>query len=548
MRRAGLPQLLALQPLLLGAVLTQPGSALATASPPCTTSTPQPCPNHPGHTFCESSAAPNQCDGPPPAHCPPCSHPSPPRGPPPPEELQTTYLALDTRNIQDSGGATLVLGPTKKTHSALIAEQERWEMRFDNMQPNVWHDPAVGKWRAWYNTFSSCELHNGTLFRAGPNHDPGAPIDCQALSSGCPGKKGDPAYPKSSDPHIHHTRGGVFCYAESDEATPSKPFTKPNLGLVEWPVGSGSKANNIIFDFGNDSSMGGLGAGITLDDSSPSANVSKFKLFGESMGPGTGRKLLLSESNDGVTFNNTHNVSINHGRWDTHKNVVWDPVTRRWVGYVRCDPSGGLRVQCWIESLTEDYTTTGWTDPRPTGLNTTGNYQPDALVAFRYEGVWLGFANVFNPTAYYSGRGAPTAGMWNPGAAPPGQVFGVLAVSHDARTWEYIHPDTSFIPHGEEGSFDCCGVFMAKQNPSMTPAYSSGSDTLPLFYNGCNGAFFGPRACAVGSVSIGRHAFAGLAGPATVLSSWAIVNNGTIRVTGAKIGSCSCLGRFGGFR
>ena len=258
------------------------------------------------------------------------------------------------------------------------------------MQPNVWHDPKAGKWRAWYSTFSSC---NGVS--NGPNHDKNSPFCCQALPSRCPGDSSDPPYPKSA--LASNKEGGVFCYAESDEpGSPTKPFTKPVLNLVEFPAGSGNKSNNILINPGLDSAGGGLGTGVTLDLSSPSANRSRWKLFGETSGSNTAKRLLLSESNDGTHFFGTHNVSIDHGRWDTHKNVVWDPVTRRWVGYVRCDPNAGLRVQCWIESETEDFATTRWTTPRPTGLNTTGAFQPDALVVFRYEGVWIGFANVFS--------------------------------------------------------------------------------------------------------------------------------------------------------
>lgn len=46
---------------------------------PCS-STPKPCPSHPGRTYCPSNSAPNQCDHPP-APCPPC--PGPPPTPPP---------------------------------------------------------------------------------------------------------------------------------------------------------------------------------------------------------------------------------------------------------------------------------------------------------------------------------------------------------------------------------------------------------------------------------------------------------------------------------
>ena len=37
----------------------------------------------------------------------------------------------------------------------------------------------------------------------------------------------------------------------------------------------------------------------------------------------------------------------------------------------------------------------------PTGLNTAGDYQPDAMIAFRYEGVWIGFA-LFNHIQPYA--------------------------------------------------------------------------------------------------------------------------------------------------
>ena len=57
-------------------------------------------------------------------------------------------------------------------------------------------------------------------------------------------------------------------------------------------------------------------------------------------------------------------------------------------------------MQCYIESETDNFTTTEWGVPQPTGLNSSEFYQPDALVPFHYAaaGVWLGFANVFNPS------------------------------------------------------------------------------------------------------------------------------------------------------
>ena len=102
-------------------------------------------------------------------------------------------MLLDDRNVVDTD-ASFVLGEVEK-HDAgpLITEEREYEMRFDNMQPNVWcggerqsrvlvllsnsiglmfrrlchHDctptsrydpvpyPGRKKWRAWYSAFTS---------------------------------------------------------------------------------------------------------------------------------------------------------------------------------------------------------------------------------------------------------------------------------------------------------------------------------------------------------------------------------------------------------
>ena len=370
-------------------------------------------------------------------------------------------------------------------------------MRFDNMQPNVWYDSAGGapKWRAWYSTFSTC---NGRY--PGPNHNASDALQCQARQSRCnltapkPKPKPPPPPPSDSDalrPSLGapsalpkaKSRNGLFLYAESAEPTPTKPFVKPALGIWPWPPESTNTSNNIFLNLG-DCAGGGCGTGITIDHDSPTANYSRFKWFGSgSNGPSAHLTLAESYTPFNLTFRNFHNFSSKnkHFRLDTHKNVVWDAATDKWVGYLRCTPSI-QRVECWTESSSSDYTTATWSDPVPTGLNTsTGNYQPDAMVVFKYEGVWLGFANVFNPENYYNGQGMPPYD--SVGSTPVGTVNGVLTWSPDARNWRYIQPTTSFIPRGSaaKGEFDCCGIFMAKQNPAQTPAFASGSEKLPIF-------------------------------------------------------------------
>ena len=84
-------------------------------------------------------------------------------------------------------------------------------------------------------------------------------------------------------------------------------------------------------------------------------------------------------------------------------------------------------------------------------------------------------AQVFNPASYYNGQGTPPVDSY--GGTAVGTVNAVLTWSTDARNWHYIKPVTSFIPRGSSaaGDFDCCGVFVAKQDPTLTPAFLSGS-------------------------------------------------------------------------
>ena len=110
-----------------------------------------------------------------------------------------------------------------------------------------------------------------------------------------------------------------------------------------------------------------------------------------------------------------------------------------------------------------------------------------------------------------------------------------------------VLPDQSFIPRAAgSGDWDCCGVFGAKQSPeqflhslqSRRPGKPSPS-TLPLFYAGCNGRFFGPRSCALGRAQVQTHSFAGYAGPGVVEVAPARVSTGELQVTasgGVRVG------------
>lgn len=396
------------------------------------------------------------------------------------------YMLLDDRNII-STDASLVLGKVEKHPAgAMIKEERDYEMRFDNMQPNVWYDPQMSKWRAWYSAFTSCSK---------PKTD-------VPFCNNAPQKCG------SASAHVKAGRGTGLLYAESTDGI---TWTKPNLGMTDW---KGSKANNLI-------EKDGMTTGIYLDEEAHPSE--RYKIVTGSNGKGG-----VATSADGIHWNNTKDLAKEtYGRWDTPKNAIWDPVRKQWIVFIRSIPTvnekegGKLRIQSYTHSLTKDFMG-DWAPSAPTGLNSSSDYQPDGLVAWPHEGIYIGIGNVFNPT------------QEDGAAAVKGQVNMVLGWSADGRQWKWLVPDESFIPLGADGDFDACGVFGAKQDPLRV---ASKNDTMRMYYTGCNGPFFGSRGCALGMASLQRDGYAGYQGGSVVTAPVRVTGN-TLKVSvdGGKSG------------
>lgn len=261
------------------------------------------------------------------------------------------YMLLDDRNVVNSD-AELVFGKVSKhPGGAMVKEEREYEMRIDNGQPNVWFDPALGKWRAWYSAFTSCSKPKATV-----------PI-CNNASQQCGTVSGGPGYSSAA-------RGTGLLYAESDDGV---SWYKPDLGLVSW---KGSTANNLVMQDPS-GQHGGMTTGIYLDEAAPPAE--RYKIVTGSNGKGE-----IALSADGLVWNASKDLEPEtHGRWDTPKNVVWDPSLRQWILYARSTPTtNGLRIQSYTHSLTADYMG-DWAPVQPTGLNSSADYQPDGLVVWR---------------------------------------------------------------------------------------------------------------------------------------------------------------------
>lgn len=386
-----------------------------------------------------------------------CNCVSAPAPPPAPDGVK--YLLLDDRNVITTT-ATLVLGEVRKNPvGALIKEERDYEMRFDNMQPNVWFDPWLKKWRAWYSAFTSCSAPKTAV-----PYCNNAPQQCGSVTDTAKN---------------HAGRGSGLLYAESDDGI---TWTKPNLNKTMW---KGSTANNLL-------ELDGMTTGIYLDYETTNSSE-RYKIVTGSNGNGG-----ICISSDGINWGPVKNLEGDtHARWDTPKNLAWDPDREQWIIYLRAQPTeNSLRVQSYSHSLSPHFMG-DWSPATPTGLNSSADYQPDGLVVWPYAGIYLGIGNIFNPTQNVAVEGAAI-----------GQVNGVLGWSADGRRWKWIRPHDSFIPLGNAGDFDSCGVFGAKQDPLRTVV----NGTLRVYYAGCNGPFFGSRGCALGVAEIQQDGWAGYQG------------------------------------
>eukprot|EP01045_Picozoa_sp_COSAG04_P022518 COSAG04_NODE_2559_length_3930_cov_234.160794_2_plen_306_part_00 len=144
-----------------------------------------------------------------------------------------------------------------------------------------------------------------------------------------------------------------------------------NLGMTDW---KGSKNNNLL-------ELNGMTTQIYLDEGAPDSE--RFKIVTGSNGAGG-----IAVSADGIHWGEVKDLQTEtHARWDTPKNLVWDPARRQWIIYVRSTPTiqeaeaGSLRVQSYVHSLTEDFMG-NWSVATPDGAQLVR-----ALPAGRARGV-----------------------------------------------------------------------------------------------------------------------------------------------------------------
>ena len=263
--------------------------------------------------------------------------------------LTVKRLVLDDRVVDRVENVRLRVGAVAK-HPAnpLFREDRPWEVRFDNVYPNVVYDAAAKLYRCWYSPFIVDELTTGTSAE----------------------KRRETRY--RSTP----TREMGLCHATSTDGI---RWEKPALGLVEF---NGSTANNLVLRYSH-------GAGV-LHDLQEKDPARRYKIFGGQQVPGLKRQFQVAFSPDGLHWAEPL-VSPEIGvDGDTHNNAIWVPELGKYVGITRRWLAGERLV---MRSESADFTR--WT-PAVEVMRGQGEDQTYAMPIFAYGNLYLGLVMVIN--------------------------------------------------------------------------------------------------------------------------------------------------------
>ena len=311
---------------------------------------------------------------------------------------QDRYLLLDTSLWAQADHLTVTPGSARKdSQNPLFGEELPWEVRCDNLYPNVIFDPADNLYKCWYNPFI---IDAATTDTPPPQRQRGAYRAALAKAA--------------AEPHRTHREMGL-CYAVSADGV---RWQKPELGLVEF---NGSTRNNLVMRAVH-------GVGVTLDPRDPDP-AGRFKAFMEGG---------VARSPDGIRWSAMQPCPQIDALWDTHNNLFWDQRRGRYVGITRLW-DGRQRTVGRTES--EDFN--NWTPAVEvlSALPDEPERQTYALIAFPCAQLYLGLLMIFNTTTDL--------------------VDCELAWSRDTVQWERVSPGTPLIERGPEGSFDWGCVYAA---------------------------------------------------------------------------------------
>jgi hypothetical protein len=257
------------------------------------------------------------------------------------------YLLLDRRNIDRTENSVLrVCRAEKDSRNPLFGEDKPWEVRYDNLYPNVRRDPASGLYQCWYSPFIVDEAVRST-----------------------------PTAERARVPYKPRVREMGVCYAESRDGI---AWTKPELGLIEF---EDSKKNNLTI-------RGPHGAGVYFDAHESDASR-RFKMICQDHG------ISGAFSPDGKRWSETVRFPGIEAVGDTHNNAIWVPALSKYVGITRLwDRPAKQR----LVGRTESSDFLNWTKAEEIMRADSHSLdsQTYSMPIFEYAGVFLGLVTLFH--------------------------------------------------------------------------------------------------------------------------------------------------------
>ncbi|MCF7786091.1 MAG: M15 family metallopeptidase [Prosthecobacter sp.] len=259
------------------------------------------------------------------------------------EPLQAKHLLLDSRVVQETLNAKLILGtPQKHPANPLIQADKPWENSMNNLYPNVIWDEDAQLLKLWYK----CVL-----------------ADKEVIA-------------QMDQPSTVHDVGWYLLYATSKDGI---HWDKPELGIHKF---AGSSANNIVArDCPN------VGVFKDLHDADPAR---RYKMVSD-VGLG---KPQVRFSADGIHWGEAlaaHGFGAQNG--DTHNNAFWDERSGKYLWFTKLYL--GERLVSRFES--DDFL--HW---KNNGLVLRSNIdegrasQTYCMPVFRYGSIYLSYVMMYN--------------------------------------------------------------------------------------------------------------------------------------------------------
>ncbi|MDZ4801199.1 MAG: hypothetical protein SGI92_23825 [Bryobacteraceae bacterium] len=265
-----------------------------------------------------------------------------------PATRTTTRLFLDPRVVEKSTQVSMHVGKVMKdTRNPLFAEDRPWEVRYDNLYPNIHFDVAEKLYKCWYSPFT---------------------IDPSATETPRTSRQSIPYKPDRK-------REMGVCYATSKDGL---RWSKPDLDLIEF---QGSKKNNIV-------ARGPHGAGVYFDphESDPSR---RYKMLLQ------GKSTSGAFSPDGLRWTEPVPFPSIGAIGDTHNNAIYSQNLGRYVAITRLwDRPAKQRLVGRTESI--DFKT--WT-PAVEVMRAEASHpenQTYAMPIFEHGNLFFGLLMIFH--------------------------------------------------------------------------------------------------------------------------------------------------------